>query len=299
MSSKIKCEVVRDLMPLVIDDVASEGSKKLVNEHMEDCEGCRGYYAGMTAAISRSAVPPESDKSFIKLGKRMKRKVSLKKIIALMMVLMVLFFSGLKFWDWANQWKVMPHDWADVQLCCDYDGRVYAQIDVRNGPGWYGTYGIEHEGGIYYINPRMPNLTLSSGSMDALELVYDLTMRDGQLCVKTVEYEHVVDPNTGNVDTNRVEVVRPVDYVRWGQYNGFTTIYAPGDQLPLLDGLNQNPTEDDEPMKVYHISGSTPVPVSTEAANTPEPTDAAADSTLTPAPAAAENSPEPTAEPQG
>ena len=30
----MKCEVVRDLIPLVIDDVASEESRNLVGEHL-------------------------------------------------------------------------------------------------------------------------------------------------------------------------------------------------------------------------------------------------------------------------
>jgi len=70
---KIKCEVVRDLMPLVIDDVASEESKQLVHAHMADCEGCKGYYAGMTVGISRNTTVPDSDKTFIRLGKRHRR----------------------------------------------------------------------------------------------------------------------------------------------------------------------------------------------------------------------------------
>ena len=30
---KKDCEVVRDLMPLVLDDVASDGSKRMVSSH--------------------------------------------------------------------------------------------------------------------------------------------------------------------------------------------------------------------------------------------------------------------------
>ena len=38
---KINCDVIRDLLPLYVDGVSSEESKKLVEEHIEDCRECR------------------------------------------------------------------------------------------------------------------------------------------------------------------------------------------------------------------------------------------------------------------
>ena len=40
---KIKCDVIRDLLPLYVDDVLSEESRKLVEEHLQECEDCREY----------------------------------------------------------------------------------------------------------------------------------------------------------------------------------------------------------------------------------------------------------------
>ncbi|NMD43075.1 MAG: hypothetical protein GYA86_07185, partial [Firmicutes bacterium] len=37
----VDCEVIRDLIPLVNDDVASEESKRVVNAHCERCGDCR------------------------------------------------------------------------------------------------------------------------------------------------------------------------------------------------------------------------------------------------------------------
>ena len=39
----IKCEVIRDLLPLYVDGVASEESRALIEEHLNTCEGCREY----------------------------------------------------------------------------------------------------------------------------------------------------------------------------------------------------------------------------------------------------------------
>ncbi len=38
---QIPCEVIEDLIPLVIDGAASESSKALVCEHVKTCDGCR------------------------------------------------------------------------------------------------------------------------------------------------------------------------------------------------------------------------------------------------------------------
>lgn len=42
--NKISCDVCLDLIPLVKDNVASEDSKKLVEEHTEECEECKSLY---------------------------------------------------------------------------------------------------------------------------------------------------------------------------------------------------------------------------------------------------------------
>lgn len=38
---KISCEVINDLLPLYHDEVCSEESKRIVEEHLKECENCR------------------------------------------------------------------------------------------------------------------------------------------------------------------------------------------------------------------------------------------------------------------
>lgn len=42
--NKISCDVCLDLMPILKDNVASQDSKKLVEEHIELCEECKELY---------------------------------------------------------------------------------------------------------------------------------------------------------------------------------------------------------------------------------------------------------------
>ncbi|MEW9095514.1 MAG: zf-HC2 domain-containing protein [Clostridiaceae bacterium] len=48
---KISCDVIRDLLPLYYDNICSEESRKLVNEHIETCEKCRMELESMSMVI--------------------------------------------------------------------------------------------------------------------------------------------------------------------------------------------------------------------------------------------------------
>ena len=39
--NKISCNVIQDIMPLYVDEIVSEDTKKLVEEHLKECEDCR------------------------------------------------------------------------------------------------------------------------------------------------------------------------------------------------------------------------------------------------------------------
>ena len=38
---KITCNIIEDLLPLYIDDMVSEDSRQLVEEHLKECVACR------------------------------------------------------------------------------------------------------------------------------------------------------------------------------------------------------------------------------------------------------------------
>lgn len=47
---KLSCDIIRDLMPLYAEELASEDSKGAVRAHLEGCEGCRRAYEEMRQA---------------------------------------------------------------------------------------------------------------------------------------------------------------------------------------------------------------------------------------------------------
>ena len=69
---EIKCSVIQDLLPLYVDEVVSDDTKSLVNEHLLTCENCRNEYEQMKGTLY---VPIENKATlFSQLNKRWNRK---------------------------------------------------------------------------------------------------------------------------------------------------------------------------------------------------------------------------------
>lgn len=78
---KSKCNVARDLMPLVIDGVASEESQKYVDEHIAECTECAVLYGSMKVELPRISAEKERAE-MEKVAKKLRRKRILRAIAA-------------------------------------------------------------------------------------------------------------------------------------------------------------------------------------------------------------------------
>ena len=61
---KITCDIVRDLMPLYVDDVCSDDSRKLIEDHINHCSKCQNELAAMKDPIE---CPPLSESETVRL----------------------------------------------------------------------------------------------------------------------------------------------------------------------------------------------------------------------------------------
>ena len=66
------CEVIKDLLPLYVDDICSEKSKDIIEEHLVECEECRNYLDSLKGDIPPIDTEPdvtviqEAETSFFK-----------------------------------------------------------------------------------------------------------------------------------------------------------------------------------------------------------------------------------------
>lgn len=74
------CEIIRDLLPLYIDDVCNKETKLAVENHLAECQKCREYYESMKATvnISKNTNSNSDDAQKINSLKRVKSKLNRK-----------------------------------------------------------------------------------------------------------------------------------------------------------------------------------------------------------------------------
>ena len=59
--SRIPCNVNKDLLPLYVDNVCSEESRSMVEEHLAGCEECQGYYDALREGIPEEKIAEEKE----------------------------------------------------------------------------------------------------------------------------------------------------------------------------------------------------------------------------------------------
>ena len=76
---KTECSVVRDLLPLYIEDMVSAETAQYVNEHLKNCDECQAELANLNEGVelsieTRVASKSDDAKPFKKMMKRMNRQ---------------------------------------------------------------------------------------------------------------------------------------------------------------------------------------------------------------------------------
>ncbi len=164
---KHDCNVARDLMPLMLDDAASEESKTLLNQHLEECADCQAYYDGMKAAlpIARQASLLEKQ-SFDNAARKLRRKrrIRLWRRVAIgVLAGMVLMFAGLKTWSELTVTMETPVDFRQYNVFLSQldDGRVSVNVDYKSDLHMRLRMEAEEEDGknifyVYNVSARIP-----------------------------------------------------------------------------------------------------------------------------------------------
>ena len=84
---KISCSIVRDLLPLYAEDLASQDTRVLVDEHLHDCEDCKAILNTMKTPAS---IPAEASPDALnKVKKTIRRRRVLSVLAAVMTVITI------------------------------------------------------------------------------------------------------------------------------------------------------------------------------------------------------------------
>ena len=101
---KYDCEMIRDLLPLVQDDMASPASQAAVAEHMKDCEACRVWFEGMKQGTEQNKEinGTEVTDHYKSLARRLRLRkmltsVGLVCIVGLVLITSIAYTQGVRF----------------------------------------------------------------------------------------------------------------------------------------------------------------------------------------------------------
>ena len=113
--NNISCDVIQDLMPVYIEHMCSTESRKLVEAHMAECEGCRQVFRAYTdetivREVSRTEAHAEGkENEFHQILKNVENKVI--KRVAVIAVIIVSFAAAIGI---INFVPVFPASYEDA-----------------------------------------------------------------------------------------------------------------------------------------------------------------------------------------
>nr|WP_300004087.1 hypothetical protein [Tissierella sp.] len=137
---KLTCNTIEDMMPLVADDLASEDTVKLVNEHMENCKKCKIEYEEMKKDYS---FKDKKGSEAIPL-KNIKRRLRNKNIYTGVLTALIISLILLLVIDKST--KPIPISFNKAVEYTKYEnGRVFIQFTPEVTDYDVTSYGSNHD----------------------------------------------------------------------------------------------------------------------------------------------------------
>ena len=100
---KRDCEMARDLMPLCVDGVASEGSQEFVAAHAASCRECAEVYRQMREALARQKSPDqaqaENDQAALRIRRHLRARV-LRSVLLGLLIGLIVCLGGIRTYDY-------------------------------------------------------------------------------------------------------------------------------------------------------------------------------------------------------
>lgn len=248
MTNREQCGVIQDLLPLVVDNVASQESQQLVEAHLSDCTECKALRNDMQREM-RTGAAAEKDDRFIQLCLKVRKTLSWKRVLRTFIALALavgLLAGGIAY----AQYK-MYIDWQEYMpqqysLSINENGLLQFEYASDGSHGYLGYgYGFyQKEKGVFYLTPHISSWPQIFSKVDATrtDLFNDIRVRDGALVyVERIQGDELVfDEETGCQKWKETIQRTEIKELRIGTETDYTVAYRKGDALPTLDSGSQD-----------------------------------------------------------
>lgn len=91
---KINCDIIKDLLPLYVDDVLSPESKTAVEEHLQTCPQCSKEVKALKVSLPDEQSLSDNENQFFKNLQKKFRRLSLLRIILVLLVVFSLWLAA-------------------------------------------------------------------------------------------------------------------------------------------------------------------------------------------------------------
>ena len=265
--NKITCDMARDLMPLVIDGVASNDSRAALYTHLQDCVDCTRIYESMQTT---EPAPKVEDTAFIQFSRKLERGFRLRNIVAGLLLALIVGVVGFFGYWWVHEniysiGEIAPTDCAKAELSIDNSDRFTSATNPEGAEGllhlrltpdperglwtysidfnneirlssWASNWDLEPNSDILYLTPMEPNWLLGrTGRTEPVEQSFpQFYWIDGSLRFIRYDYKTIIEngEEIAVTDTDKIIANSPVQEVRWGNPKDYVVLYKAGDTLP-------------------------------------------------------------------
>ena len=148
---QISCNVIKDILPLYLDDVVSGDTREMVEEHLESCDACR-----KEADVLKSSVALPADRSTKLLDARIlknlkKRLFKRKAVIAILSAAAAAAVIFGMYCILTLPQIFIPYDSARISIE-EVDGKLYASYEGDNLDMTFNTHPFDKKAAVvcYY-----------------------------------------------------------------------------------------------------------------------------------------------------
>lgn len=122
---KIKCNVIKDILPLYVEDIVSEDTKILVEKHIEECVDCKKEFEEMKIPKS---IPIDINTTGFK---NVKTKLFKEKFKAIIFSIMLTIIVSLLAINYLTQPIYIPYSTDIVSIKEKDNGIIYADFEDK------------------------------------------------------------------------------------------------------------------------------------------------------------------------
>ena len=140
----ISCDIIRDILPLYAEELVSEATVRLVDDHLCHCDGCTKQLGILKKA---ALLPVELDTGGLK---RVEKTIRRRKVLAVAAALLTVFTVLFSLLGWLNVTVYLKPEDAVIAVEAQEDGSLlFTTYDYVMGHSSFGWHQAEYENECY------------------------------------------------------------------------------------------------------------------------------------------------------